>query len=158
MKLAALVLASLLAIPGAARADEVLHPPGGPVFVEANNPQPDAAPAPRPEQQRRNRQLKRALMEQFDMNGDGRLGPRERMRAVRVLERLQHKLAGREGRDGRAGMQPQRRAKLRGRFIERFDTNGDGNVDRGEMPPGAARKLRRLDRDGDGWLAPNEVR
>jgi hypothetical protein len=43
------------------------------------------------------------------------------------------------------------------RFIQRFDTNGDGNVDRSEMPRGAARKLRRMDRDRDGWVEPSEV-
>ena len=101
----------------------------------------------------KNRELKRALMLQFDRNGDGRLGPRERMRAVRVLERIQRKLAGRDGQQGQAAPQQKRR-----RFIQRFDTNRDGNVDRSEMPPGAARKLRRLDRDRDGWVEPGEVR
>lgn len=147
MKLVSLVIASLLAIPAAAGAEEVLNPPGGPVFVEANNPpgaQPDAA------QRAKNRQLKQALMQQFDKNGDGRLGPRERMRAVRVLARIQRKLAGREGAQQRPG--------LKKKFIQRFDTNGDGNVDRSEMPPGAARKLRRLDHDRDGWIEPGEAR
>jgi hypothetical protein len=128
------------------------------VYVEADYQQPRGAPNAAPDRQRqKNRELKRALMQQFDRNGDGRLGPRERMQAVRVLQRLQQKLAGRDGqaRQGRQGQQgqPQRR-----RFIQRFDTNGDGNVDQSEMPPGAARKLRRLDRDRDGWVAPNEVR
>ena len=36
--------------------------------------------------------------------------------------------------------------------IRRYDLNGDGNVDPGEMPPAAAERLRRLDRDGDGWV------
>jgi Ca2+-binding EF-hand superfamily protein len=154
MKLAALVLASLLALPTAARADEVLNPPGGPVLVEADYQQ---SGAPAPEQRQKNRELKRALMLQFDRDGDGRLDSRERMQAVRVLERIQRKLAGHDGqaRQGRQGQQGQQKRR---RFIQRFDTNGDGNVDRSEMPPGAARKLRRLDRDHDGWVEPNEVR
>lgn len=122
MKLAALILTSLLALPTAAQAN--------------------------PDQQQKNRALKQALMQQFDRDGDGRLGPEERRKAVRVLARIQRKLAGRDG---------QQRPKMR-RFIQRFDTNGDGNVDRSEMPPGAARKLRRMDRDRDGWVEPTEVR
>ena len=132
MKLLAVIIASVLALPAAARADEGLNPPGGPVRVE---------------QRAKNKALKQALMAQFDVNGDGRLEPRERMRAVRVLRRIEMKLAGK-------GMNGQRRQ----RFIKRFDTNHDGNVDRNEMPPGAARKLRRFDRDGDGWLEPREGR
>jgi Ca2+-binding EF-hand superfamily protein len=149
MKLAAMILASLLALPTAARADEVLHPPGGPVFVEADYPQAGGR-APSPEQRQKNKQLKQALMLQFDRDGDGRLGPDERRKAIRVLARIQRKLAGQ-------GAQGQQRPKMR-RFIQRFDTNGDGNVDQSEMPPGAARKLRRMDRDRDGWVEPTEVR
>lgn len=153
MKLAACILASLLALPMAARADEVLHPPGGPVFVEADYPQaaPQQRRAASPEQRQKNKQLKQALMLQFDRDGDGRLGPDERRKAIRVLGRIQRKLAGRDAQQG------QQRPRMR-RFIQRFDTNGDGNVDRSEMPPGAARKLRRLDRDRDGWVEPTEVR
>jgi hypothetical protein len=142
MKLAALILASLLALPTAARADEVLNPPGGPVYVEADYPQAS------PVQRQKNKQLKQALMQQFDRDGDGRLGPEERRKAIRVLARIQQKLAGRDAQ----------RPKNMRRFIQRFDTNGDGNVDRSEMPPGAARKLRRMDRDRDGWVEPTEVR
>lgn len=140
MKLVALFVASLLAVPVAARADEVLNPPGGP--VEA---------MPSPQQRQKNRALKQALMQQFDTNGDGRLEPRERMRAVRVLQRIERKLAG---RDARGAQQRPRMKKL----IQRFDTNHDGTVDQSEMPPGAARKLRHLDRDRDGWVEPGEVR
>jgi hypothetical protein len=137
MKLVAVVFAGLLALPNIARADDVLNPPGGPVYVEVRNDQ-----APPPERRAKAHRLKEALMEQFDMNGDGKLEPRERMRAVRVLGRIQQRLAG--------------KGQWRKKFIKRFDTNHDGNVDQGEMPPRAARKLRRMDRDHDGWVEPNE--
>jgi hypothetical protein len=77
------------------------------------------------------------------------------MRAVRVLRRIEMKLAGKmqgQAAQGRMG----RKGQMRGKLIERFDTNHDGTVDQSEMPPGAARKLRRFDRDRDGWLEPNE--
>ena len=157
MKLVAIVFASLLALPAAARADEVLDPPGGPVYVEADYTPQAGQPAqgPSPQQRARNKQLKQALMDQFDANGDGRLGPQERQRAIRVLARIQAKLAGKDahGQQGKQG----RRGKMR-KFIQRFDTNGDGTVDRSEMPPGAARRMRGMDRDRDGWVEPGEVR
>jgi hypothetical protein len=37
-------------------------------------------------------------------------------------------------------------------LVRRYDTNGDGVVSPDEMPPGLARRLRPLDRNGDGWL------
>lgn len=76
MKLASLLLGTLLATTGTAAADEVLHPPGGAVVVEAQRAK-----------------LRRAILEAFDANGDGRLEPRERRRAVRALRRMEHRLA-----------------------------------------------------------------
>ena len=160
MKLLAIVFASFLALPAAARADEVLNPPGGPVYVEADYTPQAGQPqqGPSPQQRTKNKQLKRALMDQFDANGDGRLGPQERAKAIRVLARIQAKLAGRgaQGKQGRQGQQG-RRGKMK-KFIQRFDTNHDGTVDPSEMPPGQARRLRRLDQDRDGWVEPGEVR
>ena len=128
MKLAAVALASLLGLAATVHADDA-------------------------QQKVKNHHLKQALMEQFDRNGDGRLEPRERMRAIRVLNRIERRLAGKDG-----GPQGGRREARMKKLIERFDTNHDGNVDRSEMPPGAARKLRRFDRDGDGWVEPGEGR
>jgi Ca2+-binding EF-hand superfamily protein len=160
MKLLAVVIATVLALPAAARADEVLNPPSGPVYEQVNNPQ--GMPAPRdPQQRAKNQQLKKALLAQFDRNGDGRLGPRERMHAIKVLRRIEMRLAGRgqQGQGQGQGMNgPQRGQGKRQKFIQRFDTNGDGNVDRSEMPPGAARRMRRFDRDRDGWIEPGEAR
>lgn len=127
-------LVILLAAVPAGADDEVLNPPGGPVYVEAEA-EVDVQPGPRPHGRR---DLRRVLIERFDANGDGRLEPRERQRAMRALRKLQHRMA-------------MRTHKLR-RLIERFDRDGDGNLGPGELPPRAAEKLRRFDRNGDGWI------
>ena len=137
-----LLLSILLAAVPAAADDEVLNPPGGPVYVEADvEVEADAAPpqdfGPR-RQPEGKRDLRRVLIERFDANGDGRLEPRERQRAMRALRKLQQRMA-------------MRTHKLR-RLIQRFDQNGDGNLGPGELPPRAADKLRRFDRNGDGWI------
>ncbi|HWU86483.1 MAG TPA: hypothetical protein VN253_04385 [Kofleriaceae bacterium] len=162
MKLAALLLGTLLATTGTAAADDVLRPPGGAVYVSDAPPmQPGPGALPRGPMQRgpgalqrgpgamQRQQLRRALVETFDVNGDGRLGPRERIRAVRALRRIERRLAT-------PGMAPGARGRAVRGAIRRYDLNGDGNVGPGEMPPAAARKLRRLDRDRDGWVEPGE--
>ena len=143
MKLVILI-STLLALPAVAAADEV-YAPSGPVYVEDQAAQPQG---PRKGQAQK---LRRALMEQFDVNGDGRLGPRERMRAIRVLRKIERRLAG----DGAARPEG-RRGRMR-KFIQRHDRNGDGQVGPQEMPPGAAGKLRRFDRDRDGWVDEREI-
>ena len=86
--------------------------------------------------QHRQRGHKRArMLARFDANGDGQLQPAERQRAKQAIR--------------------ERKTK---RFIQRFDTNRDGNVGPEVMPRGAARKLRRLDANGDGWVQPGERR
>ena len=148
MKLAPLLLGILLATTGTAAADQVLQPPGGPVYVSEPPPDRMRGEAPRGdrgERRQRARQLRRAIVETFDVNGDGKLGPRERQRAARVLRRLEQRMGAGDPR-GRAA---------RG-AIRRYDLNRDGNVGPGEVPPAAARKLRRLDRDRDGWVEPGE--
>ncbi len=101
-------------------------------------PAPAAAPrAPSP--------LRAALLARFDRDHDGRLDPVERRHAIHALRRLARKLAHQQMRDAR------RAAKLR-RVIERYDLDGDGNVGPGEIPPDVARRLRRFDRNGDGWV------
>jgi hypothetical protein len=166
MKLAALLLGTFLAMTGTASADDMLRPPGGPVPV-SDAPRPPPGPGAmqrgpgamqrgpgamqRGPRQMQRQQLRRAFVEAFDANGDGRLGPRERVRAVRALRRIERRLATPEMARG---------ARDRGRAVRgavrRYDLNGDGNVGPGEMPPAAARKLRRLDRDRDGWVERNE--
>jgi hypothetical protein len=146
MKLAILI-STLLAFPAVAGAD-IIHPPSGPVLVE------DAAPQPQRPRKAQAQKLRRALLEQFDVNGDGRLGPRERMRAIRILRKIEHRLAQGQGQQqqGKAG----KRQRMR-RFIDRHDRNGDGDLGPGELPRGAAGKLRRFDRDGNGWVEEREL-
>ncbi len=104
--------------------------------------------ADRPSPPRHQRgQLRALLLQHFDKNGDGRLGPRERQHAARALHRLATKLE----RGGNPRQQRQRK------FIQRYDRDRDGNVGPAEMPPGLADEMRPLDRDGDGWLQGSEV-
>lgn len=117
MKLAAILLAVLVSATGIARAD-------GP----------------------KNQKLRRALVEQFDRDGDGRLDRRERRQAARALRRMAKRM----------GENRQNRQNRRARLIRKYDLDGDGNLGPGELPPRVQQKLRRMDRDGDGWLAPNE--
>ncbi|MDB4958729.1 MAG: hypothetical protein JWO36_6298 [Myxococcales bacterium] len=116
MKLATLVLASIMTFGGIAAADPAGRegrPGGG--------------------------QFRQALLQRFDRNHDGRLGPREKRQAIRELRRVARQLA----------MSNRGRAR---RIIRKYDINGDGNVGPGEMPPAMAQRLRPLDRDGDGWI------
>ncbi len=125
MKLAMLVLAGLLgvtSITSAASADDA------------------------PQRQGRGRQeMHQLLIQRFDQNGDGRLEPRERKRAARALRRIAQQLGtDQRGQGGRAG----RRAML----IQKYDLDHDGNLGPGEIPPRVQQRLRRLDRNGDGWV------
>ncbi|HEU0035773.1 MAG TPA: hypothetical protein VFQ53_34410 [Kofleriaceae bacterium] len=178
MKLVGMTFLALLLAAPVASAD-VLHPPGGPVDEDdaaiagdvdldtdadapvqlAHDPQqwqqpPQGAQQPGrpprdPQARARRMELRRLLLAELDVNHDGKLGPRERQRGIRILRRLEMKLAGRGG-------QGNPRAQMR-KFIERYDVNGDGNVGPDEVPAGAARRLRRFDRDRDGWVEPREL-
>lgn len=134
MKILIAGLVVLLAIPSVAAADDEALPPRGPVYREP--------PTHRLEngQQRNHRRarMRAVMVARFDANGDGRLQPNERKRAKQAIRA--------------------KRMQRMERLIQRFDTNRDGNVGPAEMPPGAANKLRRLDRNGDGWVQPGERR
>src|SRR5262245_1639231 len=127
MKFATLLLGILLATTGTAAADDegVLQPPGGAVYVSDPPPMRAHGEMPRAERRQHARQRRRALVETFDANGDGQLGPRERMRAVRVLRRIERRLAT---------PTPEMRERAARGAIRRYDLNGDGNVGPGEMP------------------------
>ena len=107
--------------------------------AHADQPQPGPQP-------RQRGQLRALLLQHFDKNHDGRLGPRERQHAAKALRRLATKMM-------RKDMRQQRNRK----FVDRFDRDGDGNVGPGEMPPDLADEMRPLDRNSDGWLEGNEL-
>ena len=86
MKIVAFVVASLLSA-GIASADEYYGPPAG-VLVPAA---PMPMPAPRAN-------LRAAILERFDRNGDGRLEPNERRHAIRALRRMTKRMAREERR------------------------------------------------------------
>jgi hypothetical protein len=168
-----LILAAVLAFPSVAGA-EIINPPGGPVYVDDGAEAADEGDAPimpvknpqrmdrRERMDRRDRagqrdprvaakrqQLRRALIAQFDANGDGRLGPRERMRAARVLRRIEQRLTQPMRKQGKAGQYR--------KFMRRHDVNRDGQVGPREVPRGAADRLRKFDRNQDGWVEPGEL-
>ncbi|MGH2897794.1 MAG: EF-hand domain-containing protein, partial [Solirubrobacteraceae bacterium] len=102
-------------------------------------------------------QLRQLVLERFDRNHDGRLEPEERRQAIRTLRRIARNMAMQERRtEGREARQDGHRRgqgdDRRERLLRRFDTNHDGVIGPDEMPPGMARRLRPLDRNGDGWV------
>jgi hypothetical protein len=146
MKVVPFIVSAVLALTGAARADEYSGPlPSQPMAQQA--PPPPMAQPMRPRGA-----LRQALLEQFDANHDGRLEPNERRQAVRALRRIARQLARQDRRAARAEHRAVRQA------IRRYDLNGDGNVDPSEMPPAAAERLRPLDRNGDGWVDERDFR
>ena len=138
MKLAALALLTTLGLGGVAGADPV-----------------------RPTDQPR-AELRQLLLERFDKNHDGQLDPKERRHAIRALRRIARRMAIEGRREGRgAGHESRREGRREARMralVQRYDRNGDGVVTPDEMPPGAARRLQSLDRNGDGWLDERDER
>ncbi|CAN5912648.1 hypothetical protein BH11MYX3_BH11MYX3_13200 [soil metagenome] len=122
MKLAIALLAGLLGVTSIASADD----------------------AP-PRQDRGRAEIRQLLLQRFDQNGDGRLEGRERKRAARALRRMAKQLGNdQQGQAGRGG----RRAKL----IQKYDLDHDGNLGPGELPPRVQQRMRRMDRNRDGWV------
>jgi hypothetical protein len=134
MKLASLVAVLLLS---------------GVAFAQPAPVDPYAAPVA----QRPRGELRMMLLKHFDADHDGRLDPRERMKAARVLQRISNKLMMSAAKMQRRGPRMMRRE----RFFRRYDVNRDGNVGPGEIPPAVADELRPLDQDGDGWLSGDEL-
>ncbi len=134
MKVVPFIVSAILALAGAANADEYAGP----------------LPPPAHQMQRPMGPMRAAMLERFDANHDGRLEPNERRHAIRALRRMERQLARGQRRQLRA-----ERRQLR-QTIRRYDLNGDGNVDRSEMPPAAAQRMRPMDRNGDGWVDEND--
>lgn len=105
-------------------------------------PQQQAPPPAAPQQRA---PLRAALMERFDTNHDGRLEARERRHAIRALRKLERRMMRQQRREAR-------QAARVNRIIQRYDRDGDGVVGPNEAPPAVQQKLRRLDRNHDGWV------
>ncbi len=115
-------------------------------------------------------QRKAQILERFDANHDGQLDDQERgalkaQRRAKLAQRFDTngdgQLDRREKREAKVALRAQRMEKRARRFqrlIDRFDRDHDGSLGPGEVPPKAMHKLRKLDRDGDGWVRPNEMR
>ncbi len=141
MKLAVLSCAAFLALAAPAAGAQPLDP-----YAPPSPPSPPAAARTAP--------LRAAVVARFDRDHDGRLDPRERRHAIRALRRLARQLA----RQDRRMMRIERRGAARRHALEqRYDANGDGVVGPGELPPPVADKLRRRDRNGDGWVDDAEL-
>ena len=106
---------------------------------------PYAQPAPAQVQPQPRAPLRAALLDRFDTNHDGRLEARERRHAIKALRKLERHLARQQMRDAR-------RAQRLNRIIQRYDANGDGVVGPDEAPPRVQQRLRKLDRNHDGWV------
>jgi Ca2+-binding EF-hand superfamily protein len=133
MRVVPFIVSAMLALAGAAHADEYTGPLPPPAMQRAPMQRPMGP-------------MRAAMLERFDANHDGRLEPNERRHAMRALRRMERQLARQQRRQLRA----ERRAVRQ--TIRRYDLNGDGNVDPSEMPPAAAQRMRPIDRNGDGWV------
>jgi hypothetical protein len=153
MKLATFILAGLLGATSIASADDLpgqdsddgdyYAPPGATAEVPPAPPAPPARPM-RGQRGQRGAKLRQLIMERFDRNGDGRLEPRERRQAARALRRIAKRLG--------------QRGNTRQRLIQKYDLDGDGNLGPGELPPRIQQRLRRFDRNGDGWVDQGDRR
>lgn len=136
MKLVPWILAALLGATQLAAADDLPDP-----YADGAADQ-----APRPPRARGDRsrqaggalgpELRQLLVRRFDADGDGRLEGRERRQAARALRRAAKGFGQRAKR----------------KMIERYDLDHDGNLGPGELPPRLQQRLRKMDRNGDGWL------
>ncbi len=92
-------------------------------------------------------------LSEADKNGDG---------AIDLFELTAHVEAMRDGRDGKPGAHDARgggndRAKRFAERLKRFDTNGDGIIERSEWK-GDEQIFARLDRDGDGKIKLTDLK
>lgn len=142
MKLAVLALSFLLGS-GIAHADRFDSPAPLDPYADAAPSHPTGGRGQWRKKFQRSR-LRQALVQQFDQNGDGRLQPTERKQAARALRKLAHRLQ-QQGRQGRE------------RLIQRYDIDGDGNLGPGEIPPRVKNRLRKVDRNDDGWIGNDEL-
>ncbi|MBL0215971.1 MAG: hypothetical protein IPQ07_19085 [Myxococcales bacterium] len=158
MKLLTFVLAGLLGGTQLAAADDLSDPYAGSAPEGSYEQAPPQAPVQGPrrggQRGRRGAQLRQLLVQRFDANGDGRLEGRERRQAARALRQL----AKRFSQGGQRGQRGQRGGNGRQKLIQKYDLDHDGNVGPGELPPRVQQGLRRMDRNGDGWVDQGDRR
>lgn len=82
-----------------------------------------AAPGDGPDQAQR-AERRQKLLEKFDKNGNGQLDPDEKEAAKQAMQNRREQGGGGKGPGGRGGQDPERRRK----FMEKFDTDGDGKL------------------------------
>jgi len=92
-------------------------------------------------------------LRRFDKNSNGKLDDDEWATARAQFEKNAAKKATAKGKEGA------KLAEVRGKMLQEFDQNGDGQLDEAERTAMAAanpRLLRRFDQDGDGKLNDRE--
>jgi len=158
MKLAALALPLALGLGGLAAADPA--PSGAP--APSGTPARSGAPASADDPSRA--EFRQLLLQRFDRDHDGQLDAHERQRAARALRRIARRMADDDRTAAHPGGKPTdpaaqqaRRQRRIAHLIERFDRNHDGVVSPDEMPPGLARRLSAIDRNGNGAIDPRDA-
>jgi hypothetical protein len=141
--LVASMLAGFAGLAGTAHADTYYGPPGGAPDMTAPPPvQQDYQPVAQHRRQgnqgpnqgpRGQGEMKRALVERFDRNHDGRLEPRERAQAARALRRMANRMdrqaARAQMRAERQQMRAQRQQQRQGQGQRQGGPNVDVYVD-----------------------------
>ena len=186
MKKTLLILAAMLLVPaGMSSAQDPKPAPGGdqpqpPVVRPDNPPAPPTPPAPpAPPERRPGRD---GLIERLDRNGDGVIDKEELEGAGRIgrriggadtngdgiitREELDGLLGGGQqggGNGGNGGNGDGERPRRRGgadrvkELIERLDRNGNGVIDKDELPEGWGERIGPADANGDGVITPEEL-
>lgn len=90
----------------------------------------------------------------LDKNGDGQLSPDE-MPQPRGMAAAGTDASPPPGRGG--GMRDKMGARMRGRMIDRLDTNHDGMISRDEFRAQTIERFDRIDMNHDGFLDQNEM-
>jgi hypothetical protein len=98
-------------------------------------------------QRERMRAIRKRIKARFDADGDGRLSREERRDARAAIgPRLAHH------------KQRMHKLKMLRKLIRKLDRDGDGVVGPGEAPARLVRKLKRFDKNGDGWVDAQDFR